>query len=186
MTLTQSTVSDGVGYADRLPFAWTQGEIPEGLALDRMNEAALRVFDALSAVEEVVREPTDDPAYLVQEIGRLERKIDLLISLMGTVIGGGEKIPDARAVTVHATGIEWHDEDDPPPVGQTGTVLVYPHPATPLALRLPARVVLSTRQEDRFWIGAEFVELEPNVRDALHRHVFRHHRRQVARAKDGD
>jgi hypothetical protein len=63
-----------------------------------------------------------------------------------------------------------------PAAGESGSVVVYAHPALVKPLRLPARIL---RVADG-WIRADFVELTDGCQEALERQVFLRHRRAVA------
>ena len=171
---------EAVGYDDHLPVAWTPGGAPTGPALDRLNAELARSLSALAVIEEAGVDPAEESEPVTHEVLRLESKVDLLLSLVGRLMLDRIELPDAADLTLRAGGVEWLS---PPPdlaAGDEGLVTIYVNPDIPLPLRLPGRVL----RADGGHAAVVFEGLIAEVGDHLSKYVFRHHRRQIARARE--
>lgn len=175
---------DGLGYEDELVVAWEPGAAAGDEVLQRANADAARLLRALAALEdtsrESVRDTSEEISNLHQEFHRLEGKVDLMLNLVANLANAGLSLPAPCTVMVRATGIQWQQ---PPSAlalsdGEQGMAAIYLYPGLPLPVTLPATVKTS----DRGSPALTFTDLTSEVRNALERHVFRHHRRAVARA----
>ena len=70
-----------------------------------------------------------------------------------------------------------------PDVGDSGVLSLYLHPAIPMPLLLPGHMVDSIEDDAGQWLRFEPAALSEAESDALARHVFRHHRRGIAAAR---
>lgn len=149
--------------------------------LDRMalqGESLLRalavVDDSAPRIEDSGEQPADP------QLHRLEAKLDVLTQLIaGIAANQGQQDP---LVALHwsAHGAEL-DTDTVVAAGSTGRFRVSASDWLPTPLLLPATVIAATREHEnvtRIWL--QFGPLSPSYAEALERHVFRIHRREVA------
>ena len=173
--------SAGLGYEDQLAVGWTAGRPGGDEALQRINADASRVLRALAALEDTARDTAEEASPLHQEIHRLEGKLDLLMSMVADLTAARLDLPASYELTLRANGLDWLEQptDLDLASGEVGLAVIYLYPGLPLAVRLPARVVAG----DNEFPGLAFEGLVAETRNAMERHVFRHHRRAVARAR---
>lgn len=171
----------GLVWEDRLPWRWILLQASPDDALlaraDAANEALLRTLAVLEEAGRPVEEPAADvPA---QELLRLEHKLDILLELVTDILRRELDLPAPRPVRLTAAGAEWEAPPQGPP-GGWGRLELFPSPRLPRALSLYA-TVLSDAPAGR--LRVRFQGLGAATREALERHIFRQHRRAVARAR---
>lgn len=173
--------SAGLGYEDQLAVGWEPGPVGNEEALQRINADAARVLRALAALEDTARDTGEEASPLHQEIHRLEGKLDLVMSMVSDLAAAGLDLPKRRALTLRAAGLDWLEDPESPDLKESnqGLAALYLYPGLPLAVRLPAKVVAGTDGLP----GLVFQGLTAETRNAMERHIFRHHRRAVARAR---
>lgn len=170
----------GLGYDDDLAVDWEPQPVAAEEALQRINTDAARLMKAMAAMEEHSRDIVDESSQLGQELHRVEAKIDLVLSMLSRMSSEQQTLPPSIPVTVRATGLQWEEPPANLPLadGDRGVVAIYLYPGLPLPVRLPATFKVL---EDGSAMLV-FTDLVAEVRNTLERHVFRHHRRAVARA----
>ncbi|WP_201068779.1 MULTISPECIES: PilZ domain-containing protein [Thiorhodovibrio] len=155
-----------LAFAVSLPLGPTGAEITD-------QGLAARLLDALAVVESAL------PSLRVDDkpqdaCARLELKLDLLMHLLGNVLS--ERLPPARPARLSPRGL----------VLAAGVIsardnrlAIYPSPQLPLPLVLGIDG-LECRGDA---CGARWMPLDPVLRDALGRWIFRLHRREIARRR---
>lgn len=144
--------------------------------------ANLRVLHTCEALEER-RAERDEELSDAPETARLEKKIDLLIELVGHWVAQSGSRPPPAVVSLNADGLSWrtigiHAPDAPSlAVGASGTVELYLREGVAEALRLPGQVVAAGADG---LVKLKFRGLAEAEVDALERFVFRQHRRTIA------
>lgn len=173
--------SVGPAYEDQLAVGWESGRPGGDEALQRINAGASRVLRALAALEDTARDSAEEASPLHQEIHRLEGKLDLVMSMMADLTAERLALPPNYKLTLRANGLNWLEQPTGLDLasGEVGLAVIYLYPGLPLAVRLPAKVV----DGDNDCPALVFEGLTAETRNALERHVFRHHRRAVARAR---
>jgi hypothetical protein len=170
-----------LSYSDRLPLSW-RPDLPslEPVDQERLAEANLKVLQMVGQLEE---SPAigDDPSPQDIEIGRLHRKLDMLLEAVGALARRDTPLPAAVSVRLSWYGVAWCPGEDVPEPDALGQIVLYLHPAILQPLRWPARILRVNRTVAwaRFVPGSEPAQL------ALERHVFLHHRRAIAGRKQG-
>jgi hypothetical protein len=161
-------------HADSQALAWP---LPEGLA-QRLAERNTAALASVAALEERRVESADDDSPVMQELSRLDAKLNALIDMINRVATPADTLPPRQVVRFNAIGAVL-----PPallPAGE-GLLLRLRFDACPgMPLELPAHV------DRRFDDGNAFVAfhaLGDGVAASLERFVFRHHRRKVAGAR---
>jgi len=170
-------------WEDLLPVRFMPGTPPSAERVVAHRIATnLRVLHTCEALEER-RTQRDDDVVGSAETARLEKKIDLLIEMVGHWVAQSGARPPAVVAGLSAAGVFWSAADVHPPdapscaAGAMGTMEVYLREGVAEALRLPCRVV---SVGDRGRVEVEFLGLSDVEIDALERFVFRQHRRAVA------
>jgi hypothetical protein len=176
----QSTESFGSGLAleESLPLRWRVAETPVAApAASLANEETLRVI--LSFDEHHVEASDENPEF-VQDLQRLESKINLILELVSQVLARQLQLPEALPVRLSAHEIEWQTVSAPA-TGSSVLVEIYVCPRYPRPLFLPATVQGFAGGRVR----AVFDDLGESVQDLVEKLIFRHHRRQIAATRRG-
>jgi hypothetical protein len=173
-----------ITYEDSLPIAWVPGPASEHetLALDTTNEY---VLEAVAAIEEHAQDHlSEDQPELHQELKRLDAKVHLVMDMLSRLLQASADAPKARRVRVGVDRVEFRPAADEPKLEGEGTLELYLHSSIPEPLRLPGEIAMSFEDDSgRQWCVLEVAPLQRSLRDLLSRHVFRHHRRSIAAAR---
>lgn len=126
-------------------------------------------------------EDKDDLAETSSALQRVEAKIDLLLGLFGRLMRERGHLPQPTLLRWSPRGARVSMQGDAIAVraGTAGVLRVQPAEWLPDCIDLPARVIATDGREA--WL--EFGPLSPALSDALERHLFRLHRRQVAESR---
>lgn len=169
-------------YADRLPVAWEPVAEPmDDTFHARLNHDNLQVLQAVGALEENVAEPDEDEdGATAQALARLDRKVNLLLELVGKLVVENGDLPAAVPMQLGSDRLIWSGSALSLERGDTGVAAVYlrASPATPLRLAGRVEGVLGQGDESRYELA--YLNLHEPVRNALERLIFRHHRRLIA------
>lgn len=164
-------------WEEVLPVAFIPGEGATDARLVAHRVAAnLRVLQTCEALEER-RCERDDEAAGHPDGARLEKKLDLLIEMMGHLVSRAAARPPAVVAALSAVALEWRCEAASPPPGSIGIAEVHLREGVAEALRLPGRVGPAQSGGRALLRFEGLTEVES---DALERFVFRQHRRAVA------
>jgi hypothetical protein len=81
--MPEAFLGDGLVFEEALPVGWTAGPLVEGMALARLNADNHQLLGAEASLDEVrVHEALkDESPALVQELQRLEYKVNILLRL---------------------------------------------------------------------------------------------------------
>lgn len=164
-----------------LPARFEVGERPV------MQQQAEALLHGLAVAEDSRGEDVEDRSEVPQSMQRLESKLDLIISLLGKLARQGAEAMPVRALRWSHLGLRL-DLDLPQSfdgnVGDVGVLILQPVAWLTDHIELPARILASSLGDDgtqHLWL--RFGTLSAGLQDALERHLFRLHRRQVADAK---
>jgi hypothetical protein len=147
-------------------------------ARERRNVAAL---GALLGLEEGTRAHEESGDATQQLLQRLERKLDLVIELVGHSLARQSPPPEPEPIRLSARGFACPAPPTPPQLGARVLLALYPSAHLPLPLELPAEVV----PDPDGGLRACFVDDAARLEDELAKLIFREHRRAVARARPG-
>ena len=153
--------------------------LPSSLTLDHLNADNAHFLRGLAAMEEHA-EPMEEGEGLQPELARIDMKLNLLMDLVGDLLSRQAGLPEPSPVRFNAHGLAWTNGQAYPP----GTLLaldLYLHSSLPRPLHLFGEVVPPATTTDACMIA--FVGLPEGLRDLIEKHVFRAHRRQVARQR---
>ncbi|HET6804158.1 MAG TPA: PilZ domain-containing protein [Frateuria sp.] len=161
-------------HADSQALAWP---VPEALA-QRLAERNTAALASVAALEERRADNADDDSPVMQELLRLDAKLNALIDMIGRATLSADPLPPRYPLRFNAIGAVL-----PAALVPSGEALL-------LRLRFDAcptvPLELPARAERRFDDGRVFVAfhaLGDGVAASLERFVFRHHRRKVAGAR---
>lgn len=158
-------------HADAQPLAWP---VSESLA-QRLAERNTAALATVSALEERRADSADDDSPVMQELQRLDAKLNALIGMFNRLALPADEFPPRHALRFNAIGAVVPASLVP---AADAMLLRLSFDACPsLPLELIARV------EQRFDDGRAFVAfhaLGDGVAASLERFVFRQHRRKVA------
>ncbi len=173
-----STMMDQViSYRDRLPLRWTPlAALPEGLEAERLAESNLRVLGTVAMLAEHAP-AKDDPTPAELEMQRMHLKLNLLLELVGSFLTLQSSRPQPMPLRLSWRGVAWSAGGVE--AGAAGIVEIHLSAALPQPLRLPARIVAADGDET----VAEFAAMPEFCQAALERHVFLHHRREIAETR---
>jgi len=166
-----------LSYAARLPVAFVPGAGAGRL------EHAQSLLHSLGMIEDHRCQDSqngrDEDASFGQ---RLEAKIDLNLLLLGHLLEQVVAPLPVRSTRWSIRGIRVQQADGGhPPAGTGGVVQIRLCECFPEVLELPVSVVAS--DADQGWVWLSFPAFAQGLHEALERHLFRLHRRQLAQAR---
>ncbi|MCC8538288.1 PilZ domain-containing protein [Xanthomonas axonopodis pv. poinsettiicola] len=147
------------------------------------QSAAETLLRSLGQVEDLrSEEASEDRGELPLLVQRMDAKLDLMLALIGRLVRQGDSGLVQNLVHWSVRGIRLncatgHAE------GTAGVVCLQPSDWLPELVQLPAQVLASAGDGHDQWVWLRFAPLAPGLQDALQRHLFRLHRRQIAEAR---
>ncbi|WP_233840676.1 PilZ domain-containing protein [Dyella sp. 2HG41-7] len=151
--------------------------VPEAIA--RLNERNVHILRSLASLDERRGEnATDDDDPLMQELQRMDSKINVLLDIVDRLLLPDALLPPRHPVSFNAVGLVLPENVLP----SVDNLLVRLHfdACRALPLELFAQRGASLSDNNAF---VYFCELSEVVEDGLERFVFCHHRRKVAEAR---
>jgi hypothetical protein len=168
-----------LAFQDVLPVLWRASAGPfDADTAAGLAERNVQVLQAWDAMEEhgPVEKPDEKNPYAV-DLMRLERKMNLLLDLVGQILATNRPRPAPAAVRFNALGAVWRGAQPLPEAGAQGVLEVYLHDCLAQPLRLAGRVTSVTPDGN---VKARFLPLGEVVADLIEKMAFRRHRRQIA------
>lgn len=169
---------DAVSCREILPASFEPGNLDDARILQLIARAE-GLLRTITHIEDGAAEDADersDPALL-----RLEAKVNVLLELVGGWIGRDLPMPPVRQIRWSRKGLAL-SQSASLPIGETGVLRLQPAGWLPLLLELPARVVsVDGDEEAGFRLSLRLDPLPETLESALERHLFRVHRRSIAR-----
>ena len=162
---------------DVLPLHWDE-QAPHPAAAAAIAERNLQVLQAWDALEDhgVVEKP-DETAPLAADIQRLDRKMTLLLGLVGQLLAVNRPRPRPIPLRFNARGALWRAVEAPPSIGTRGHLEIYLHECVAQPLRFAAEVTTVSPAGE---IEVRFAPLDDALSGILAKIAFRRHRRQIA------
>lgn len=178
----------GLAYEDEAPLGWkTHPALPSGLDLQHLNAHAAQILQADASLEEhrsrALDPSKDDNQPLMQELHRLEFKLDMMMRLMTSVLQQQQALPPVRKFRIHAQGLEWAEAAPAVKEGSFGVISLYLNRALPYPIELPGEITATYPMNGETALRMEFRGLSTPVADLIEKLIFRHHRRQIAEAR---
>jgi Atypical PilZ domain, cyclic di-GMP receptor len=182
--MPESFLGDGLIFEEALPVVWTAGPLAEGLALARLNADNHQLLAAEASLDEVrVHEALkDESPALVQELQRLEYKVNILLRLTAELALRNNGLPPPQRIRLTSRALEWFGEQKLT-VGSTGLLAVYINSALPQPVKIPCAVVGERTEEDGHAVQMRYSSMSDAVVEQIDKLIFRHHRRLVAGAR---
>ncbi|HXS22243.1 MAG TPA: PilZ domain-containing protein [Steroidobacteraceae bacterium] len=171
-----------LAFQDVLPVLWRGSAPPfDADSAAGLAERNLQVLQAWDAMEEhgPVEKPAaaDENSPYAADLMRLERKMNLLLDLVGQILATNRPRPAPASVRFNALGAVWRGTHPLPEAGAQGVLEVYLHDCLAQPLRLPGRVTNVTPDGN---VKARFLPLGETIADLIEKMAFRRHRRQIA------
>lgn len=170
---------DELAYEDILPVHWTPvtGDV-DATSVHAYNDRNVRVLQALVALEEhgQLEKAAEDNLPHAADLARMDKKINLLLDLVGQLLIANQKRPAATPIRFNTLGATWKPLQ-PVKAGEQGVLHIYVRDCIPDPLQLVGRVIGS---DDKGRAKVRFVPLGEQIGDLLEKLAFRRHRRQVA------
>ena len=149
-----------------------------------MQAPAEALLQGLAVAEDVRGEDPEDRKEATPSQQRIEAKLDLVLSLLGRL---ARRHDDMLPVTT----LRWSHRglrlDIATPVdaavGAEGVVTLQPASWLSDHIELPARVLAQVEGTHVHHLWLQFADLNGGLAEAMDRHLFRLHRRQVAEAR---
>lgn len=171
---------DVLVHQDRRPAAFLPG--PTNTAAAHVAAAhAEMLLTSLALSDNARSEDGDEHAEPSSALQRVEAKLDLVLGLLGTMLRDRGDLPPPTVLRWSTRGARIDVLGDALAIrpGARGTLRVQPADWLPDCIELPAHVIAA--EGARVWIA--FEPMAPTLADALERHLFRLHRKQVAESR---
>jgi len=175
---------DGLIFEEALPVMWASGPLAEGTSPAHLNADNHQLLGAEASLHEVrvLDALKDESPALVQELQRLEFKVNILLRLTAELATRNSTLPPAQRIRLTSRALEWFGQHTPA-VGDIGLLSLYVNPSLPQAIRL-AGVVAGERTHEGVRVAQiRFSGISEAVVEQLDKFIFRHHRRLVAGAR---
>lgn len=176
----------GLVYEDRIPVRWQV--IPalparwQMLKTHHSNEQLLRY---LAAVDEHRSEGVDeDHGPLAHDIARLEYKLNLLLEMVGRLLGERVHLPEPTTVRMTADELCWIADEAPEP-GSWLSVDLFLNQRVPCPVILHGQVDRVRALEDGLETALVYRDISEAERNWIEKLIFRQHRRLVALSRQG-
>ncbi len=150
--------------------------LPAGAA-----QAAAAMLRAVATVEDTGAPAPDERHESTPGLQRVEAKIDLMLGLLGRLAERDGSALPVRPVRWSYKGMRLDLETAPDLADDTpGVLALHPAPWLAAGIELPARVLATADAGDRHCLWLAFEPMPEALTDAMERHLFRLHRRQIA------
>ena len=166
-----------LAFQDVLPVRW-HSQPPQPAAAAGLAERNLQVLQAWDALEDhgVIDKP-DENAPLAADIQRLDRKMTLLLGLVGQLLALNRPRPPAAPLRFNARGAIWRASGTLPETGAHGLLEIHLHECVAQPLRLPGKVTAVSPSGE---VKVRFEPLDDALAAVIAKIAFRRHRRQIA------
>jgi hypothetical protein len=172
---------DALTCESEIPVAF-RSHAPEAQSIERAVEHAELVLKSLALIEEAPHEDGDEHAAEKAHLQRLEAKLNLVLeTLSGILRRERSDLPQQRFRWSRFGAEIVHPGGNPP---EQGFLLLQPLAWLPQRLELPVTCIAQEAGEagsTRVWL--RFSPQPPGLEQALERHLFRLHRRELAKRK---
>ncbi|HEY0505234.1 MAG TPA: PilZ domain-containing protein [Lysobacter sp.] len=172
---------DVLDHEDRRPAAFLPGALDAAATHAAVLHAEMLLVALANSEGARGIDDKDEHAEHVSGLQRVEAKLDLLLGLFGMLLRERGHLPPPARLRWSPRGacIELLGDVLAVRPGAAGVLRVQPAEWLPDCIDLPARVIAA----DATHVWLEFASLPPALAEALERHLFRLHRRQVAEAR---
>lgn len=172
---------DALSCESEMPVAF-RSHAPEAQSVERAIEHSELVLKSLALIEDAPHEEGDEHAAEKAHLQRLEAKLNLVLeTLSGILRRERSDLPQQRFRWSRFGAELLHPGGEPP---AAGFLLLQPLAWLPQRLELPVECIAQQAEEGgttRVWL--RFSPQPPGLQQALERHLFRLHRRELAKRK---
>jgi hypothetical protein len=171
--------------AGNLPVSWRCVTADEAALLAPQyashNASLLRI---MQLVETSGSAEHGDEANASSELHRIEAKLDLVVDLLGELLGKQHAAPACLPVRCNVETLELQLESAPA-VGAQVAIELYLNPRLPRPLRFIAICEQAVASSQGSAVSFRWLDLGPPVREELERQIFLWHRRSLQRSGSG-
>jgi hypothetical protein len=169
-----------IKYEALLPLQWQPTDIPPDSDTQwHVRENNLECLKQALLLDEFSPVSHDDLASDPRDSARIEKKVDLLLSLVGSMIQNQQNTQKYQVVLA-ADSLQWKANDLSDLHAQQLIVFqLYLHPYSVAALTLYGEV----REAQAGYCGVNIRYMDSIVQELLQKYIFLNHRRQVAAKK---
>ena len=197
-------IANGLIHEAEIPFSWqVMPNMPTAYEYLKFHESNRQVLQLLLK-EGAVQEPDATPDPIARELDRLDSKLDLLITLVGTLLSKEIETPALRKVWLGSEGFQVlldssSGEDSSlaglPVIsssedmhGSTSSdclvkVNMFLDAHLPQPLSLYARVKIVEQAGAGSLMAATFLNMDQDLQELLEKFIFQQHRRVIASAR---
>ncbi len=178
------SIESGLTYINVLPVEWQPISSGQDDTHDHYLQSNDSLLNAINDLEDYhVIENVDEHSLVMQEVARLDRKLNLMLDMLGSLLSQQQKIPDAVPVTLETEQVQWETAKPPERESQI-EVRIYLSREYPLPLVLSGYVTNVTLDSAGCSVVTVQLDTLPNlIEDNLNKLIFRHHRRSIATAR---
>jgi len=173
--------SDNLVYEGSLPLTYLYlDKMPDDDELTLININNEKVLRMVAALDEMHIDTHEEPGH-THDIARLEFKINMLMDLVGQLVGRQLQLPPRRHISINAFGVQVEIlEQDLFESDQLVKLSVFFTDAYPLAVDLFVSISSNSSKQS---LSGQVLALSDSVQDLLERLIFRQHRRSVAQQR---
>lgn len=172
-------------YSSVFPLNWSESEQdPDNLYSQHLytNEVLLETLGTVDSIHSM--DTGDEHAVVLQELGRLDNKITLLMNMVGKLIASRESCAVAVPVKLNTQRIIWLEKEQPPIVGMNVEIRMCLASGYPIPLVMAAEIKECNEAKDHsVEVIAEWRAIPSILEDEIGKMVFRQHRRTIAESR---
>lgn len=180
---------EGIFYEDRVPLGWRiLQQLPGSSEQLHLAHQNCQILQALLSMDSMIHDADDEPDHIAHELVRLDNKLNLLLGMVGKLLGQVVQMPEPVAACIGGQGLQFgltaeQAESVTAHPGQLVMLEIYLNPQLPGALNLCAELSLKRGPGGAPTGLASYRQMDPNVLELMEKYIFRQHRRAVALAK---
>lgn len=164
-------------FEGELPLSWKRVDTDAAV----FSVTPLDALETILLLEDARNEHEIEPG-MMQELRRIDAKLDMLLAVMMRMSGNSGIAPRPTRVRFNASLMEWQC-NDVPEAGELVRIELYLLPQYPFPVLFTGRVVGIGDPGDFATCKVEFIGHDDDTRAAVEKYIFRHHRRMVARQR---
>ncbi|MBD8524744.1 PilZ domain-containing protein [Pseudomarimonas arenosa] len=155
---------------------------PDAGSIERALDQSETILRSLALIEDSPHEERDEHGQKDIALHRMEAKLNLVLETLASMLRRDRSDLPMQRIRWSRHGVEMRHPEPTPP--DKGFLLIQPLVWLPQRLELPIITLAHASLDDggsRVWL--QFKPLTPNLQQALERHLFRLHRRELAARK---
>ena len=175
--------TEQLSFKVTLPLAFSRlNGAPASGDFIRFDERNASLLKTLASDEQTRRDPEPTLEALMQEIDRLDQKLNLMTELLVDLVRREMVVPEPQPFRLSSAGVSFNGSvSSSLKEGDWAKVSLFLLPNVPRPLEFAGRVVSSNPDfVAEGWLTISFEQVNEVVESGLDRLVFKHHRREVA------